>query len=847
MMQQYQAAKREHPDALLFFRMGDFYEMFHEDAKVASRALGLTLTSRDKANPVPMAGVPVKAVDTYLRRLLTLGHKVAICDQVQDPREAKGLVDRAVVRIVTPGTVTEEAVLDARSNNFLAALFTSGEKAGIAWVDLSTGAFRAEDTTALNLPDELGRIDPAELLVPDAMQEALGPLRDSLRGSVSIRPDWAFDRAEARRILLAHFGVATLDGFGCEDLEQALNAAGAVLQYLGETQKTGLGHITHLTKVVDGTFLVMDRATRRALEITESMLDGTRKGTLLQVLDHSQTAMGGRCLRSWLLAPLVDPADIRERHDAVAELVEDSFLRKDVRDALSRVTDLERIAAKIATGRANPRDLVSLRQSAVTLPKLSELLAKTYSRAISGLLESLDPLEDLEDLVARSIRDDPSMTIRDGGIVREGWSEDLDELRSLRTHGKEWIASFQAEEAKRTGIPTLKVGFNKVFGYYIEVTHANRERVPPEYHRKQTLKNAERYITPELKEYETKVLTADERAKDLEADIFLEVRSRVAEHVGRIRTTAAAVARLDALASFAEVASAYSYVRPEITSDEDLVVVEGRHAVLERTLTDEPFVPNDVTLDSPERRILVITGPNMSGKSTYLRQTALIVLMAQAGSFVPAEAARVGVCDRIFARVGASDELSQGKSTFMVEMSETANILNNATSRSLLVLDEIGRGTSTYDGVAIAWAVSEHISRHLAARTLFATHYHELTELAERLDNVVNLNVAVREWGEEVIFLRKIQEGGTDRSYGIHVARIAGVPPTVIERAKAILSKLEEGRPGPERVGPAERQLALFAPPPHPVLDEIRALDPEGLSPVEALLRLTELRKRAKE
>jgi len=850
MMRQYNEAKREHPDALLFFRMGDFYEMFHDDAKVVAKELGLTLTSRDKANPIPMAGVPVRAVDTYLQRLLERGHKVAICEQMEDPREAKGIVKRAVVRVVTPGTVTEDSVLDAKANNFLAGVFADGKNAGLAWVDVSTGTFRAEDVTLPRLVDEMARIDPAEILLPDSMSnerpDLVAALRELGGGSVSSRPDWAFDRHEALRTLTGHFGTKTLDGFGCGDLTLALSAAGALLQYLEETQKTGLDHIARIENVVEGSYLVLDRVTRKALEITEAMGDGSKKHTLLGVLDHTKTAMGARLLKGWLVTPLIDPDEIRARLDAVDELRQNDFLRRDLREVLARVYDLERISSKVATGRANGRDLVSLRQSGEVLPDVVRRLEDTYSVELSAPAAGIDTLDDLRELVAGAIHDEPPATIKDGGMIREGHSAELDELRNLRRDGKQWIADFQAREAERTGIATLKVGYNRVFGYYIEITHANRDRAPAEYHRKQTLKNAERYITPELKEYETKVLTADERAKDLELELFMAVRNQVAMHVGRIQATAEGVARIDALASLAEAAARHGYARPEVDDGNALEIVSGRHPVLEQTLTEERFVPNDVRMEAEERRVLVITGPNMSGKSTYLRQTALIVLMAQCGSFVPAESARIGVADRIFSRVGASDDLSQGKSTFMVEMSETANILNNATDRSLLVLDEIGRGTSTYDGVAIAWAVTEHIAKEVGARTLFATHYHELTELASRVPGITNLNVAVSEWGEEVVFLRKIEEGGTDRSYGIHVARIAGVPKPVLTRARSILAHLEDSGRGPATPpAPGEQQLALFEAPPHPVLDELRDLEPDDLSPIDALLKLRDLSRRA--
>jgi DNA mismatch repair protein MutS len=851
MMKQYHEAKSQHPDALLFFRMGDFYEMFHDDAKTASRVLGLTLTSRDKANPIPMAGVPVRAVDTYLQRLLTLGHKVAICEQMEDPKEAKGIVMRAVTRIVTPGTVTEDSVLQAGANNFLAALFSASAGTGLAWVDVSTGTFKVAELPAERVLDELSRIDPSELLVPERMarddEAGLKTLEDEIRGTVTSRPDWAFEKGEAHRILTRHFGVRSLDGFGCGDLTTALNAAGAILQYIEETQKTGQGHITRIERTRDDAYLSLDRTTRRALELTSSMGDGSRRGSLLEVLDHTKTAMGARCLTAWLVEPLMDLERIRHRHDAVGELLSDEFLRKDLREALGGVYDLERIAAKVATGRANPRDLVSLRQSAEQLPAVRTLLSRAYSEALAAAGEDLDTLEDLRERIAGALSDHPAQNISDGGSIRDGYSKDLDELRSLKRDGKDWIARFQAAEVERSGIGSLKVGFNKVFGYYIEITHAHRDRVPPEYHRKQTLKNAERYITPELKEYETRVLTADERAKSLEIELFGALRDEMMGHVPRIQAVGALIARTDALASLSKAAARNGYSRPEMVATTELLIEDGRHPVLSVLQTDEPFVPNDVQMGEDERRILVITGPNMSGKSTYLRQTALLVVMAQCGSFIPAKSARIGLADRVFTRVGASDDLSRGKSTFMVEMSETANILNNATSRSLLVLDEIGRGTSTYDGVAIAFAVTEHLSKVIGARTLFATHYHELTEIASRLPNVTNLNVAVREWGDEVIFLRKIVEGGTDRSYGIHVARIAGVPKPVIDRAGRILERLEEGRHAPsggevER----ERQLGLFAPPPieqHPLIAELMALDPEHLTPLQALAKLVEWKR----
>lgn len=855
MMKQYRHFKRQYPDAILFFRMGDFYEMFFEDAQTAARVLGLTLTSRDKgANPVPMAGVPHHSADGYIRRLIQAGHRVAVCEQMEDPRQAKGLVKRDVIRVITPGTLTEENLLEAKAPNYLAAVWPEGPLAGLAWLDLSTGAFFVEDAPADKALDELARLGPAECVVAQSAVDNGSALVRALRQETSAmltpRPDWTFDREGAERELGEHFRVGTLAGFGCEGLGPAIAAAGAVLAYVQETQKTSLAHIRSLVPVREENYLLLDRCTRSSLELTRSLRDGGRGDTLLWVLDRTETPMGGRTLAEWIHAPLRDMDAIAARHDAVEELGADHVLRQRLREVLRRVYDIERLAARASTGRATPRDLLALKNSLDQVPPLRELLEGAQCRNVRALRDRLDPVEEARSEIAAALRPDPPVAVREGGIFRDGYSADLDELRSVQRDGKGWIARFQARELERTGIQNLKVGFNRVFGYYIEVSHAQAGRVPPEYVRKQTLKNAERYITPDLKEYETKVLTADERAKDLECEMFLQLREQVAGHTARLQATAGALAELDALASLADAASEYGYVRPELADEPVLCIRDGRHPVLERTLEEE-FVPNDVDMDEGTR-MLIITGPNMAGKSTFIRQAALLTIMAQMGSFVPAKEATIGLTDRIYTRVGAADELARGRSTFMVEMVETANILNNATPRSLLVLDEVGRGTSTFDGVSIAWAVGEFIHQHLRSRTLFATHYFELTELASLYEGIANCNVAVREWRDEIVFLRKIVPGGADKSYGLHVARLAGIPPNVVERAKEILANLEamalDGEDKP-RFAPPQRkrservQMRLFAEKADLVLDRVRRLDISAMTPLEALNLLEEFKK----
>ncbi|MDI6760662.1 MAG: DNA mismatch repair protein MutS, partial [Candidatus Brocadiaceae bacterium] len=822
MMQQYRAIKERHRDCLLFFRLGDFYEMFYEDAKTASRVLGITLTSRAKGDKaVPMAGVPHHAASAYINKLIKAGYKVAICEQIEDPKEAKGVVERDIVRVLTPGTLTDENLLEERVNNYLVGILPRRDTVGLAWVELSTGRFEVEETSRTGLMDELYRLRPAECLLPEDAVAGEGVLLEELKATlgsmVTPRPPWEFSRDTAYQALLEHFRVANLEGFGCQDMEHALGAAGAVLLYLRETHRESLSHICKLKRHGINNCLLIDATTQRGLELLETIRTRESEGSLLGVLDLTLTPMGARLMRQWILSPLLDPTEINHRQEGVQGLSSQQGLRTSLRSYLKNMADMERISTRVSAGRSNARELVALKDSLEQVGRLKEALAenplslhsaqdKPFGRAVvqdngagarpaptilKGLGERLDTLEEVRGLISTALVADPPPGLKEGGLIREGYHAELDELRNIGRNGKSWLANFQAEEIRRTGISSLKVGYNKVFGYYIEVTNTHKERIPQGYVRRQTLKNAERYITPELKEYESRVLTAEERAKGLEYELFEEMRKKVASHTARLQEVADAVAELDVLVSLAQVAVENNYTRPEITEDCKLYITEGRHPVLEKTLGRGKFVPNSIDIDGEVNRVMVITGPNMAGKSTYIRQVALLVLMAQMGSFIPAREARMGVVDRIFTRVGASDELSRGQSTFMVEMQESANILNNATGRSLIILDEVGRGTSTFDGLSIAWALTEYIYKHLGARTLFATHYHELTELALLFPGIKNYNVAVREWGEEVVFLRKIVEGGTDKSYGIHVARLAGVPKEVVTRAKEILEELE--------------------------------------------------------
>ncbi|MEN6457797.1 MAG: DNA mismatch repair protein MutS [Thermoguttaceae bacterium] len=853
MMKQYEEAKQACPDTLLLFRMGDFYEMFHEDAKTAARVLNLALTSREKGeNATPMAGFPHHQLESYLGKLIAAGLRAAVCEQVEDPKTAKGLVRREVTRIVTPGTVTDDALLDPRESNFLAAV-APGEPVGLAWVELSTGRFVTAAFPSAQLPDQLARLAPAECLLSEDGPPLAAELSE--RMMTTRRPAWAFSPSTARQTLEKHFGTAGLEGFGFSDTAtdgQAIRAAGAILHYLAETQKSSLEHIDRLVPYRASGTLEIDQSSRRSLEITRTIRDGRRAGSLLWVLDRTQTAMGSRLLSDWVANPLTDVAPIRARLDAVAELVRQPALGADLHESLRRVYDVERLLARVTTGRCGPRDLSFLGRTLQSLPAIKAKLAARQSGLLAELEGAIDLCAELRATLDRALADDCPLASRDGGFIRDGFSPELDALRELAHGGKQWIARYQAQEAERTGITSLKVGFNQVFGYYIEITNAHREKIPVEYIRKQTVKNAERYITPELKEYEEKVLTADQQSQDLEYKLFQRLREIVAVDRRRLQSTAAALAQVDVLAALAELARARNYCRPEIVEEPVLKIVDGRHPVLEVIEPDGKFVPNDIVCGSDtasngegQGTILLITGPNMAGKSTYIRQVALVTLMAQIGSFVPARQATVGVADRIFARVGASDELTRGQSTFMVEMIETARILHAATPRSLVILDEIGRGTSTYDGISLAWSVVEHLHDRIGCRTLFATHYHELTDLAKSLPGVQNMNVAVREWQDEVIFLHKIVAGAADKSYGIHVARLAGVPREVVSRSKEILAQLEDerldadGRAKIARHAPTVKtshlQLTLFTAADHPLIDELRRVDVNNLTPLGAL------------
>ena len=859
LMEQYARIKRSHPGEILLFRLGDFYEMFHEDAEIASRALGIVLTSRAKGEGrIPMCGVPAHSAQTYIDRLLKAGHRVAVCEQMEDPADADGVVDRAVVRVITPGTLVEESILDGKRPNHLAAVAFDGDRCGLAWADTSTGRFLARELESSRLLDEVARLAPAETLLPTTAAESLPDrLRAASGGIVTPWHDWVFDISSGREALLKHFGVATLRGFGCDDLTIGLAAAGALLAYLKETQRGPLLHVRRIEHYRDAGRMILDAATQSALELRQTSR-GDRAASLFACLDRTSTSMGARLLGDWVMAPLAELASIHERQDAVQELLADRRRREDLTKGLAEACDLERVLARVGTGRAHARDLAAMRDTLGLLPDLRKVASGLKAPLALRVTAGLGDHSELRDLLARALVAEPPHVLTEGGLIREGYHEELDRLRGVAKNGQGYIAKFQQEEIARTGIGSLKVGFNRVFGYYIEITNVHREKIPAAYVRKQTLKNAERYITPELKEHETEVLHADAASKELEKTLFDELRDRTAAHMEALQGTARAMAELDALISLATAADERGWTRPELMEEPVLDIREGRHPVLERILADR-FVPNDTAVPG-DARILLITGPNMAGKSTYLRQTALLVLMSHVGSFVPAASARIGLADRIFARVGAADDLTRNASTFMVEMSETANILNHATERSLLILDEIGRGTSTFDGVSIAWAVVEHLHNRTKARTLFATHYHELTDLARALKGVRNLHVSVREWGESVLFLHKILEGPTDRSYGIHVARLAGLPREVIERSKVILQGLEaltlaEGdRPRLETRKPKKgqlSQLALFskappAPKLSPVEEALRAVDVNRMTPIQALEKLAELAAEAK-
>ncbi len=862
-MRQYLEIKADYQDAVLFFRLGDFYEMFMDDAVLASRVLGITLTSRNKGveNAVPLCGIPYHSSQGYIAKLISAGYKVAICEQVEDPKQSKGIVKREVVRVVTPGLVTDTDTLDPKENNFLLSIVENDNSFGVAHIDITTGGFRVTQLDSLlQVENELGSLRPREVLLCDTEQgqrlkQKIAPLLDGVM--CNSLPEWVCDEDYALQQLKTFFGVSGLQSFGCQDLIAAQQAASVVLYYLQQTQKEELRHIRSLQTYHTQNFMILDDSTRRNLELTATLQDGKKRGSLLGVLDRTVTAMGGRTLRHWVHYPLIDPLQINQRQASVAELVDKSLQRIELIEALDGVYDLERLNSKIAMASANAKDIVAMRASLVKMPLIADLLSPMQSPFLTDLYGQIDVLPELVTLLEQGIVDDPPFVLRDGGLIKDGYNEELDELRSISRDGKGWIAALEHQERERTGIPTLKVKYNRVFGYFIEVTHRNLDRVPEDYQRKQTLANAERFITPQLKDYEEKVLGAESRIVELEYNLFQDIRLKASGESRRIQENADALAALDSLLSLADLAHERNYVCPQIDDSGVIKIDAGRHPVVEGMPLKEAFVPNDVELDTVKNQLLILTGPNMAGKSTYMRQVALITLMAQLGSFVPAETARIGVVDRIFTRVGASDNLAKGESTFMVEMNETANILRHATQNSLVILDEIGRGTSTFDGVSIAWAVAEylHDTPNVAAKTLFATHYHELTDLPLTRSRIKNFNVAVKEWNDQIIFLRKIISGSASRSYGIQVGRLAGLPDTVIERAKEILRNLETGefvRYGEPRLGESKNkpdkkplaQMSLF----HPEeADQIRtrleSIDVRCTTPIEALTLLDELKK----
>jgi len=857
LMTQYREIKARHQNAILFFRMGDFYEMFYEDAEVASRALGLTLTSRNNggAAEVPLAGVPVRAASDYLRRLVQQGFRVAICEQVENPKFAKGIVRREVIETVTPGAAYSEDLLDSTRNNFLCAMQVVAEEVAIAAVDMSTGEFRLVIAHRRDADAVLARLSPREVIVPTGQADAqlLGRGLDAL---LTERDGWEFEPALATEALAEHFGVQSLEGFGLGDHDaSAIGAAGVLLRYLRELQPAGLPHLARPSIERSGGVMPLDDMTRRNLELVESLRGGDASGTLIGVLDRTQTPMGARLLRQWVLAPLTDPEAIDLRLDAVDVLVRDAMSRAALVAALDGVRDVERLAGKTAAARASPRDLRALGDSLGRLPDVENALRRAVSGgALAGLLTSWDACTDQASEIQRVLVERPPAAIGEGETIAQGVDEALDELRAIATGGKDAIASLQAAERERTGITSLKVGYNKVFGYFIEVTNANRHLVPADYQRRQTLTGAERYVTTALKEFEEKVMHATERIESLERQLFEALRATIGASIARLQRVSIVLAQLDVLSSLAEVASREGYVRPEVSEGFTLEITGGRHPVVERMMPRDQFIPNDVLLGA-DARMIILTGPNMAGKSTILRQIGLIVLMAQMGSFVPATQAKIGIADRVFTRVGASDNLVRGQSTFMVEMSETSAILHTATARSLVLLDEIGRGTSTWDGVSIAWAVSEHLHERVGCKTVFATHYHELTQLADEFVSVRNYNVAVKEVGEKILFLHRLQPGGADRSYGIEVGRLAGLPQPVIARARALLKLLEgeqlvaalSGRVPAQKGASTGDQLALFgAAPPHPVVERLREIDADRITPLEALALLAQLSAEAK-
>lgn len=873
MMAQYMETKKQYSDCILFYRLGDFYEMFFDDALTASRELEITLTGKECGleERAPMCGVPYHAVDSYLSRLVQKGYKVAIAEQMEDPKLAKGLVKREVIRVVTPGTITSAQALDETKNNYLMGIVYLADKMGVSVADITTGDFLVtEVSTDRALFDEINKFSPAEVICNDAFSMSgisLEDLKDRYHFTVSALDSHFFQDDSCRRVLREHFKVGSLEGLGLGDYDCGVIAAGAVLQYLYETQKSTLDHLTTIVPYATGNYMVLDSSTRRNLELLETMREKQKRGSLLWVLDKTRTAMGARLLRTWIEQPLISREDILKRQNAIEELNLNYISREELGEYLNPVYDLERLIGRISYKTANPRDLLAFRNSIAMVPHIKRLLGEFTSDALKELEQELDPLEDLEDLITRAIVEEPPIAVREGGMIRDGYNEEADRLRHAKTEGKTWLAELEARERESTGIKNLKVKYNKVFGYYFEVTNSFKDLVPEYFIRKQTLTNAERYTTDELKNLEDVILGAEDKLFSLEYDLFCGVRDAIAAEVVRIQKTARAIAAVDVFVSLSVVATRSNYVKPQINEKGTIQIKGGRHPVVEKMMRDDMFVANDTILDNSRNRISIITGPNMAGKSTYMRQTALIVLMAQIGSFVPADQANIGICDRIFTRVGASDDLASGQSTFMVEMTEVANILRNATRNSLLILDEIGRGTSTFDGLSIAWAVVEHISntRLLGAKTLFATHYHELTELEGLMSGVTNYCIAVKEQGDDIVFLRKIVKGGADKSYGIQVAKLAGVPDSVISRAKELVEQLVDSdltartreiaegnapaghKPVPKPDDVEMSQLTLFdTVREDDIIEELKNLELGNMTPIDALNTLYRMQTKLK-
>ena len=865
MMQRYLETKKEYEDCILFYRLGDFYEMFFDDAITASRELELTLTGKDcgQEERAPMCGIPHHAAEIYVSRLIAKGYKVAICEQLEDPKKTKGIVKRGVIRVVTPGTLVDSNMLEERKNNYIMSIFKTGIYFGISVCDISTGEFYSAEIKEQNnfptLLDEIARYTPSELVVNSMMancEEEMAKIKERFENVYITKFNDKFFKTELNNIDL-RFNIIDNDGKKIENIKEKtliIASINALVEYIEETQKTSLDHINKITIYNLSKYMALDINARRNLELTEKMRDKSKKGTLLWVLDKTSTSMGGRLLRRWLNDPLIDVKEINKRLNAVKELKDDLMLRGEIIENLKKVYDIERLAGKMAYGNANARDMVTLKNSLMKLPEVKQILTNCKSELLKELYENLDELQDIYQLIETSIVDDPPMTIKDGGIIKLGYDEEIDKLKTAQTEGKNWLIDLEAEEKEKTGIKNLKIGFNKVFGYFIEVTKSNLDQVPERYIRKQTLTNAERYITEELKNLENQILGAEEKVVNLEYDAFVQIRELIAKNVVRLQKTSEVVSSLDVISSFAQVAEDMNYCMPEVNSEGKIDIKGGRHPVIEKILGAGSFVENDTYLDKEENRLAIITGPNMAGKSTYMRQVALITLMAQVGSFVPATSAKIGVVDKIFTRVGASDDLSMGQSTFMVEMMEVANILNEATSNSLVILDEIGRGTSTYDGLSIAWAVAEYIAdkEKCGAKTLFATHYHELTELENKLEGIKNYSIAVKEKGEDIIFLRKIVQGGTDESYGIHVARLAGVPKIVTKKANEILRSLErknilkgkkEEKQDKKQV---EGQFDLYNYKLAEIAHEIDKINLNELTPIDALNTLVRIKEKMK-